>query len=99
MSRIGGGSFAGGGGKGQKGDPGSSITFKSSVANYASFVGKQPKGAAVEQFVFENIKKVAIFSNYDFLTTILSKGLPISSPENGRPFDNCEIREIFLDLE
>ena len=42
----------------------------------------------------ENINKVAIFSHYDFLTTILSIGLPISLPENGRPFDNCEIREI-----
>ena len=46
----------------------------------------------------ENINKVAIFSHYDFLITILSYGLPFSSPENGRPFDNCEIREIKIIL-
>lgn len=42
----------------------------------------------------ENICKVAIFSHYDFLTTVLTKGLHISSTNNGRPFNNCEVREI-----
>ena len=46
----------------------------------------------------ENINNVAIFSHYDFLITVLSNGLPISSVENGIPFDNCEIRKITIIL-
>jgi len=46
----------------------------------------------------KNIKNVAVFSHYDFLTTVLSKGLPISSALNGRPFNNAEIRKIILYL-
>lgn len=45
-----------------------------------------------------DVTKVAIFSHYDFLTTILSKGLPISCEELGKPFNNCEVREIDLYL-
>ena len=35
---------------------GSTVVKQDQVANFASFVGKQPKGAADEQIVFENIK-------------------------------------------
>ena len=46
-----------------------------------------------------DIKKVAIFSHYDFLTTILTNGLPFSNKEIGKPFNNCEVREISINLE
>jgi broad specificity phosphatase PhoE len=47
----------------------------------------------------ENINSVAIFSHYEFLNTILNNHvLPISSIENGKPFDNCEVRKIKINI-
>lgn len=46
----------------------------------------------------DHIERVAIFSHYDFLITVLSKGLPFSSTENSKPFNNAEVREIKLYL-
>jgi len=47
----------------------------------------------------KDIKKVAIFTHYDFLVTVLSKGLPFSNNELSKPFNNCEVREVQIDLE
>ena len=46
-----------------------------------------------------NIDRVVIYTHYEFLETMLSNSsLPFSSKENGRPFSNCEVREIKIDL-
>ena len=46
-----------------------------------------------------NINRVVIYTHYEFLETMLSNSsLPFSSKENGRPFSNCEVREIKIDL-
>ena len=46
-----------------------------------------------------NINRVVIYTHYEFLETMLSNSsLPFSSRENGRPFSNCEVREIKIDL-
>jgi len=46
-----------------------------------------------------NINRVVIYTHYEFLDTMLNNSsLPFSSKENGRPFSNCEVREIKIDL-
>lgn len=47
----------------------------------------------------KDIQRVAIFTHYDFLVTILNKGLPFSNNELGKPFNNCEVREVQIELE
>jgi len=46
-----------------------------------------------------NINRVVIYTHYEFLDTMLNNSsLPFSSKENGKPFSNCEVREIKIDL-
>jgi len=46
-----------------------------------------------------NINRIVIYTHYEFLDTMLNNSaLPFSSKENGMPFNNCEIREIKIDL-